>query len=188
MCVCLCAPMAEPEAAHHPLQHNAGRPTNGSMTAGANRARRITRRACVTSMPSASAIPATDAARCSSSRRCQWRARPGARSNLRKRSPDRVSPGVWGSVHLHAGGHPSGVHARTIVSSRRFGRAAHRDPAYSLPRRGAFAAMHRRSQQDWLQLTGATTLQLMGGSGHCVQRDRPDAVAGAVRELLQSPA
>jgi len=33
--------------------------------------------------------------------------------------------------------------------------------------------MHRRSQQDWLQLTGATTLQLMGGSGHYVQRDRP---------------
>ena len=32
----------------------------------------MTRRTCVTSMPSASAIFATDAARCLSSRCCQW--------------------------------------------------------------------------------------------------------------------
>lgn len=44
---------------------------------------------------------------------------------------------------------------------------------YTLPERGAFAAMHRRSQQDWLQLVGATELQRVAGSGHYVQRDRP---------------
>jgi len=59
--------------------------------------------------------------------------------------------------------------------------------AYGLSERGAFAAMHRRSQQDWLALTGATELQLVAGSGHYLQRDRPDAVLAAVHELLRGP-
>lgn len=56
---------------------------------------------------------------------------------------------------------------------------------YSLPERGAFAAMHARSQQDWLPLTGADELQRVAGSGHYLQRDRPDAVADAVLQLLR---
>lgn len=56
--------------------------------------------------------------------------------------------------------------------------------SYSLPERGAFAAMHARSQHDWLALTAARELQRVAGSGHYLQRDRPDAVAAAVQELL----
>lgn len=56
--------------------------------------------------------------------------------------------------------------------------------SYALPERGAFAAMHARSQHDWLALTGARSLQRVSGSGHYLQRDRPDAVAAAVQELL----
>ena len=70
--------------------------------------------------------------------------------------------------------------------------AARRIPArvlarmsYSLPEHGAFAAMHRRSQQDWLQLVGAAGLQRVADSGHYLQRDRPDAVVGAVNDLLR---
>lgn len=51
----------------------------------------MTRRTCVTSMPSASAISATDAARCSSSRRCQWCASPSARINAVSCAADRAS-------------------------------------------------------------------------------------------------
>lgn len=58
--------------------------------------------------------------------------------------------------------------------------------SYPLPERGAFEAMHRRSQLDWLSLTGAAQLQLVGGSGHYLQRDRPDVVADAVRELARA--
>ncbi|MCC7284673.1 MAG: hypothetical protein IT503_00705, partial [Burkholderiaceae bacterium] len=57
---------------------------------------------------------------------------------------------------------------------------------YSLPERGAFAAMHRRSQRDWLELTAASELQPVPGSGHYVQRERPDAVAQAVNALLRN--
>lgn len=57
-----------------------GAPTSRSMISGANRVNRMTRRTCVTSMPSAVAISATDAARPSFSSRCQWCARPSART------------------------------------------------------------------------------------------------------------
>jgi len=60
--------------------------------------------------------------------------------------------------------------------------------SYPLAERGAFEAMHRQSQLDWLQLTGATQVQRVSGSGHYLQRDRPDAVVAAVREMARSPA
>lgn len=55
---------------------------------------------------------------------------------------------------------------------------------YPLAERGRFEAMHRQTQRDWLGLTGAGQLQLVTGSGHYLQRDRPDVVVSAVRSLL----
>ena len=48
-------------------------------------------RTCVTSMPSALAISATNAARCSSSRRCQWCTSLSARINAVSCAADRAS-------------------------------------------------------------------------------------------------
>ncbi len=56
--------------------------------------------------------------------------------------------------------------------------------AYPIAERGRFEAMHRQSQRDWLGLTGATRLELVAGSGHYLQRDRPDEVVRAVRSVL----
>jgi pimeloyl-ACP methyl ester carboxylesterase len=60
--------------------------------------------------------------------------------------------------------------------------------SYSFSERGAFEQMHRQSQRDWLTLTGATQLDTVSGSGHYLQRDRPDAVLAAVRGLLPTAA
>jgi pimeloyl-ACP methyl ester carboxylesterase len=60
--------------------------------------------------------------------------------------------------------------------------------SYSITERGAFETMHRQSQRDWLALTGAPQLQLVAGSGHYLQRDRPDAVVAAVNDLLRTTA
>jgi pimeloyl-ACP methyl ester carboxylesterase len=58
--------------------------------------------------------------------------------------------------------------------------------SYPLPERGAFEAMHRQTQRDWLQLTGAQQIDTVGGSGHYVHRDRPDAVIVAVEQVADS--
>ncbi|MBE7417163.1 MAG: alpha/beta fold hydrolase [Ideonella sp.] len=59
--------------------------------------------------------------------------------------------------------------------------------SYPLAERGAFEAMHRQSQLDWLQLTAAPQVRRISGSGHYLQRDRPDAVVAAVREMARAP-
>lgn len=58
--------------------------------------------------------------------------------------------------------------------------------SYPIAERGSFEAMHRQTQRDWLGLTGAMQLELVTGSGHYLQRDRPDAVVTAVQSLLRS--
>ena len=41
----------------------------------------------------------------------------------------------------------------------------------------------RKLQQDWLRLTGASVVQDVAGAGHYIQRDQPDAVVRAIREI-----
>jgi hypothetical protein len=80
-----------------------GLPTNPSITPGANRTNRNTRRTWVTSIPSAAAISATDATRWSSSNRCQWWASPRARGRGVVGSGGGVASPVAGCFHRRLG-------------------------------------------------------------------------------------
>lgn len=74
---------------------------------------------------------------------------------------------------------PAQLEALRRIPTRVLARAS-----YALTERGSFEAMHRQTQRDWLGLTGATRLEQVAGSGHYLQRDRPDAVVAAVKSLL----
>ena len=49
---------------------------------------------------------------------------------------------------------------------------------------GAFEAVARRLELDWLQLLGTPALQRVQGAGHYIQKDRPDAVVDAVAAVV----
>lgn len=49
--------------------------------------------------------------------------------------------------------------------------------------RGAYERMVKRLRQQWLPLLGVTDMTVIEDSGHYIQKERPDAVVRAVREL-----
>ncbi|HEY9104570.1 alpha/beta hydrolase [Chitinimonas sp.] len=54
---------------------------------------------------------------------------------------------------------------------------------YDLYERGAFERMVKVDEQDWLRLTGARQVEPVAGSGHYIQRDKPEAVVAAIDAL-----
>lgn len=50
---------------------------------------------------------------------------------------------------------------------------------------GAFEAMFRELQQDWLRRTGAARVELLPDTGHYLQKDQPAAVAQAILEMAR---
>lgn len=46
-----------------------------------------------------------------------------------------------------------------------------------------FRDMRQRLNADWLRLTGAQTVHYVRGSGHYIQKERPEAVISAIREV-----
>jgi pimeloyl-ACP methyl ester carboxylesterase len=49
---------------------------------------------------------------------------------------------------------------------------------------GAFENVARRLQTDWSKQLGGVAIEPVAGAGHYIQRDRPDAVAAAVAEVV----
>ena len=56
---------------------------------------------------------------------------------------------------------------------------------FPLTERGGFEAMVRALQRDWQRLTGADRIEQVAGSGHYIQRERPEAVSAAVEDLVR---
>lgn len=50
---------------------------------------------------------------------------------------------------------------------------------------GAFEAVFRELQQDWLRRTGAARVELLPDTGHYLQKDQPAAVAQAIVEMAR---
>lgn len=57
---------------------------------------------------------------------------------------------------------------------------------FALPERGAFERAVRQLQDDWLALTSAERIERVPGSGHYIQRERPDAVVRAVEDSVRN--
>lgn len=76
---------------------------------------------------------------------------------------------------------PAQIAALRRIPARVLARAS-----YPLPERGAFEAMHRQTQHDWLALSGARQIDIVSGTGHYIHRDRPDAVLAAVEQVAAS--
>jgi len=47
-----------------------------------------------------------------------------------------------------------------------------------------FREMLKRLNADWLRLTGAQSVQYVRNSGHYIQKEQPDAVVAAIREVV----
>lgn len=54
---------------------------------------------------------------------------------------------------------------------------------FKVEERGSYERMLQPLRQDWVTMTGAPGQQVIPDSGHYIQKDRPDAVVGAVQQL-----
>jgi pimeloyl-ACP methyl ester carboxylesterase len=69
------------------------------------------------------------------------------------------------------------VPARLLVRTR-----------YEVVESGAFRRTVTSLQTDWLTLVDASSVERVSGSGHYLQKDRPDVVVGVIRDVLAEPA
>lgn len=56
------------------------------------------------------------------------------------------------------------------------------------PESGAFERMSRALWRDWSNLLGAARVEAVAGTGHYIQKDRPDAVVAAIRAVASASA
>lgn len=49
--------------------------------------------------------------------------------------------------------------------------------------KGDFEKMMKQSRQDWTRLTGIATLDVIWDSGHFIQKDSPEDVVDAIRQV-----
>lgn len=70
---------------------------------------------------------------------------------------------------------PLEIPSRLLVSSR-----------FKPMEKGDFEALVKRLRQDWQRLTRASQIEVVDGTGHYIQNDRPQAVVSAVDGLIAS--
>lgn len=58
--------------------------------------------------------------------------------------------------------------------------------SYGLAEKGAFEALVRRLQADWPLLLPGATQREVAGTGHFIQKDRPDVVADELKALIRA--
>lgn len=56
---------------------------------------------------------------------------------------------------------------------------------FPLPERGAFENMVLKLQKEWQTLTSAKQIEKVEGSGHYIQKEKPDAVVRAIQETIE---
>jgi pimeloyl-ACP methyl ester carboxylesterase len=55
---------------------------------------------------------------------------------------------------------------------------------FALPERGAFENMVLKLQKEWQTLTGVSRIEKIDGSGHYIQKEKPEAVVRAIAETI----